>query len=223
MRNLEKTNIPPKPKWRRKPQCRPDDILDGALKEFSSRGFVGARIEDIARHSGLSKGTIYLYFDSKEDMLKALVRRSVIPIAEALKHLADDLTSDDPDRKASDILRAMIMLIGDRLSDQKIHSIPLLIIAEAGNFPELVNFYRKEVIDVAMCSIETVIANGVNSGEFRKLETNLAVRSLMSVMIMHIIWTGVFAQPDEPEISSIKLLNSHIEIFLNGVRARKET
>jgi AcrR family transcriptional regulator len=210
-----------KPKWRRKPESRPDDILDGALVEFRRRGFAGARIEDIAKHAGLSKGTIYLYFDSKEEMLKALVRRSVSPIAEALKNIADHV-GENPEKKAAEILRSMLMIVGNRLSDNKTSSIPLLIIGEAGNFPELAVFYRREVIDVTIGALSTVFKRGVKSGEFMKHNADLAIRSLMSIVIMQIIWNGVFASKDDAEISMKSLINSHLDIFLNGTLRHQE-
>ncbi|MBL4601570.1 MAG: TetR/AcrR family transcriptional regulator [Emcibacteraceae bacterium] len=205
------------PKWRRRPEQRPDDILDGALKEFRERGFTAARIEDIAKHAGLTKGSVYLYFSSKEDMLKALVRRSVIPIAIALKNIADHICDDCSDETASDLLRKMLMIVGERINDAKTGSIPLLIIGEAGNFPELAAFYRGEVIEVTMNAVGTVIKRGVASGEFRDVNITYAIRSLVSVMIMQIVWNGVFVQKGEAIISMKDLLNSHLDIYLNGI------
>ena len=210
------------PKWRRKPEQRPGDILDGALKEFRDRGFSAARIEDIAKHAGLSKGTVYLYFSSKEDMLKALVRRSVIPIAIALKNIADHICDDCSDETASDLLRKMLMIVGERINDAKTGSIPLLIIGEAGNFPELAAFYRHEVIEVTMNAVGTVIERGVASGEFRDVNISYAIRSLVSVVIMQIVWNGVFVQKGEAIIPMKDLLNSHLDIYLNGIRMPQE-
>lgn len=210
------------PKWRRKPEQRPDDILNGALKEFRERGFTAARIEDIAKHAGLSKGTVYLYFSSKEDMLKALVKRSVIPIANALKNIADHICDNCSDETASDLLRRMLMIVGDRIKDARTGSIPLLIIGEAGNFPELAAFYRSKVIDVTMGAIGAVIKRGITSGEFRDVNITFAIRSLVSVMIMQVVWNGVFAQKGEVIISMKDLLNSHLDIYLNGIRVPQE-
>ncbi|NOZ42739.1 MAG: TetR/AcrR family transcriptional regulator [Alphaproteobacteria bacterium] len=212
-------------RWRRAPEKRPDDILDGALTEFRARGFTRARIEDIARHAGLSKGTVYLYFDSKEDMLKALVRRSVKPVADSLKNIARVMTislSGPDDGKAADILRAMLLLAAGRLADPKTVSIPLLVIAEAGNFPDLVEFYRHEVIETAINAVAKVISCGIDSGEFRPLDAQLAARSLMGVMVLQIIWNGVFARPDDVAISPEKLILSHLGLFLDGARSQSE-
>lgn len=208
------------PKWQRKPESRPDEILDGALKEFCACGYVKARIEDIAAHAGLSKGTVYLYFKSKHEMLKALVRRSVTPIAASLVNIADHM-NENKNRSSENILRKMLGGAAAKLLDQKTSSIPLLIIGEAGNFPELADFYRTEVIDVSMKAIEMVINRGIKSGEFRPINVDLTIRSLMSVVIMQIIWNGVFKRKGEDVTDTQELINSHLDLFLNGVLTAK--
>ncbi|MBT5185704.1 MAG: TetR/AcrR family transcriptional regulator [Kordiimonadaceae bacterium] len=208
------------PKWRRKPESRPDEILDGALIEFRSRGFAGARIEDIAKHAGLSKGTVYLYFSSKEEMLKALVRRSVLPISEMFTDIAGHV--QDNNKKAADVLSQMIQIAANKFSNHEIGSIPLLIIGEAGNFPELAEFYRQEVIEASMKAIMTVLMFGIQKGEFRKCNPKYAVRTLMGALLMQVIWDGTFARDDEEPISYEELIQSHLDIFMNGILLPQE-
>lgn len=210
------------PKWRRRPEKRPDDILDGALIEFRERGFAAARIEDIARHAGLSKGSVYLYFASKEDMLKALIRRSIKPIANSLKAIAEDICHDHSQETASDVLRKMLTIVGESLTDDKVAAIPLVIIGEAGNFPEHAAFYRREVIEVSMQALSKVIARGIKSGEFRNVNVLLALRTLMGVIIMQVIWNGVFARKGEAAMPIGDLINSHLDIYLNGISMPQE-
>ena len=69
------------PKFRRRAEARPDEVLDAALALFVERGFAATRVEDIAARAGLSKGAVYLYFPSKEAILEGLVKRAVVPIA----------------------------------------------------------------------------------------------------------------------------------------------
>jgi AcrR family transcriptional regulator len=208
------------PKWRRKPKDRPGDILDGALIEFGLRGFAGARIEDIAKHAGLSKGTVYLYFTSKEEMLKALVSRSVTPIAQTLTKIATHI--DNQDQKASDIMGSMLAIMAERLSAPNTSSIPLLIISEAGNFPELAAFYREEVIDAAIGALSIVLKYGVETGEYRKTNLESTVRTLLGAIIMQVIWNGTFAKPGEETLSYGDLVKSHLDIFLNGISLSQE-
>lgn len=210
------------PKWRRKPEKRPDDILNGALIEFRARGYVGARIEDIAKHAGLSKGTVYLYFSSKEEMLKELIRRTVKPIAERLKSIAEHAAKENSDEPASKVLKDMVMLVGQGLSNRKVAAIPLVIIGEAGNFPEHADFYRRQVIEVSMGALASVIKRGIDRGEFKPIDPGFAVRSLMGLLLMQVIWNGVFARDSDPAMSIEDLLQNHLNIFLDGMRMPKE-
>lgn len=215
-------NVTEQPRWRRRPELRPDAILDGALVEFRDRGFVGARIEDIAKRAGLSKGSVYLYFSSKEEMLEALIRRSVVPIATSLKNIADHINDDNFNEPASVVLRKMLSIVGENLGDKNVSAIPLLIIGEAGSFPEHAAFYRDEVIEVTMKALSSVIQRGVQANEFKKIEVKYAVRSLMSIVIMQTIWDGVFAHKDDANFDWQEMIDTHLNIFLNGVMTPKE-
>lgn len=210
------------PKWRRKPEERPNDILDGALIEFRSKGFKGARVEDIAKHAGLSKGTVYLYFKSKEEMLKALVRRSISPTALALKEIADHVCDDCSDEPAADVLKKMLMIVGEQMIGAKAGAIPIIIIGEAGRFPELAEFYKTEIIETCMKALATVIRRGVEQGEFRNVDIMISIRALMGAVIMQVIWSGVFAANVKAPFSVSDLIKTHLDIFLNGVLTLKK-
>lgn len=210
------------PKWRRLPENRPDDILDGALIEFRSKGFKGARIEDIAKHAGLSKGTVYLYFKSKEEMLKALVQRSILPMALKLKEIADHICDDCSDEAAADVLRKMLFIAGEQMIDEKSGAIPLIIIGESGRFPDLAEFYRNEIIELVMGAMTTVLKRGIQQGEFRDVNVFVSGRALMSVIIAQVIWNSVFGKNAHDEISIDMLIKEHMDIFLNGILKSEE-
>ncbi|MDG1438445.1 MAG: TetR/AcrR family transcriptional regulator, partial [Emcibacteraceae bacterium] len=213
----DKTEEKVEPKWRRKPKSRPDDILDGALIKFKEQGFKGARIEDIAKHAGLSKGTVYLYFSSKEEMLKALVRRSISPIAASVKNISDHISDDSSDEAAGDMLRKMMLIIAEQLMDSKVGAIPIIIIGEAGKFPELAEFYRKEVIEITMEALSSVLKRGIESEEFRDVEIMFAIRSLIGIVIMYIVWGQVFETSKDIHLDPITVITAQLDIILNGI------
>src|SRR6476661_28760 len=64
-------------RWSRRKEARPQEILEAALSVFAEKGFAAARMDDVARHAGVTKGTIYLYFPSKEELFKSLVREAI--------------------------------------------------------------------------------------------------------------------------------------------------
>jgi AcrR family transcriptional regulator len=132
----------PSPRWRRRKDARPQEILEAALACFAGKGFAATRMDDIADSAGVTKGTIYLYFENKEAVFKALVRESIgTQIGQVLEQ------AEAFQGPARDLLRMVVSTVGEilRTSDRVV--LPKIIVAEAGNFPELARFYREEIID----------------------------------------------------------------------------
>src|ERR1700754_3676110 len=142
--NASKAEKPAAPRWKRRAEARPDEILDAALEEFTARGFEAARMEDIAKAAGISKAAIYLYFPSKMALLEALIEAKVSPLARQAQTLA--LAG------AADPLMALRMLATAavaRMSDAKVIAVPRLIIGISGRFPEIADYYRTHVVEKA--------------------------------------------------------------------------
>jgi AcrR family transcriptional regulator len=72
-------------KWRRRKDARPSEIVSAALEVFAEKGFAAAKLDDIARKAGISKATLYLYFDTKEEIFRAVARAAVASLLEALE------------------------------------------------------------------------------------------------------------------------------------------
>jgi len=200
------------PRWQRQPAERPGQILDAALAVFRNRGFGAARMDEIAQKAGISKGTIYLYFESKYALLEALIDCAMAPVAAQLKVMADTVQQGP----VTPSLRAMLSFAAKRISDPKTGAVPLLVISEAGQFPELARLYREHVIDVGLGAITALISHGAKTGEFRALNAAYVARLLVAPMIMQIVWSGIFAQPSDPPLDSRALIDLHVDIFLNG-------
>lgn len=204
----------PEPRWRRQAEIRPDAILDAAQDQFLKKGFAGARVEDIAHGAGLSKGAVYRYFDSKEAMFKALVRRAVSPIARAAAERMD--AGGDPEAT----LREAAAIFGAAMSDHSRFAVPRLILAEAGAFPEHTRFYREEVVDVGLGALTRLIRHGIDRGVFRNADPDVAARSLMGALMLHMIWLTTFASEDEAAALPIQdLAARHVDLLLKGLKA----
>ena len=130
------------PKFRRRAEARPDEVLDAALALFIEKGFAATRVDDIAARAGLSKGAVYLYFPSKEKILEGIVRRAVVPIADQALSFARSYEGDP-----RTLITLLLKTVGGKLSDPKILAIPKLIFREVLGFPELAEMYRREVLD----------------------------------------------------------------------------
>lgn len=201
-----------KPKWRRRADARPDEVLDAALDLFIASGFSATRVEDIARRAGISKGAVYLYFDSKEAILTALVRRSIVPVAEDAVSLSA-LEHADPEGT----IRLMVKTVADRMADGRMSAIPRIILAEAGNFPELARMYRHEVIERGFGALEALIERGIQQGQFRQVVPSHALRGIIGPLIAHLLLWRVFGFDDETDTNMETFVESHLDLLFHGL------
>ncbi|HEY4132088.1 MAG TPA: TetR/AcrR family transcriptional regulator [Gemmatimonadaceae bacterium] len=204
------------PRWRRLPEERPRQILTAALEIFGEHGLAHARLDDIAKRAGLSKGTIYLYFPNKEELFREMVRQLIVSQIETTER---EIAA--PGGTATDgVIRFMRRYWAFIRSDQ---FAPLfrLIHAEIRNFPDLAKFYSEEVISRGYKVVASVVQRGIDEGEFRNIDPMVAARMLMAPMVMHGVWCGhrecfapVAKKTDE------QVLDEIIDFYLNAIRSR---
>jgi AcrR family transcriptional regulator len=204
----------PAPRWRRRAEARPEEILDAALAEFTARGFEAARMEDIAKHAGISKAAIYLYFPSKMALLEALIEAKISPLARQAQTLAA--------AGAADPLMALRMLAtaaAHRVADPKVIAVPRLVIGISGRFPEIAEYYRTHVVEKARAALEGLIDAGKAKGVIRNIDTRAATRAFIGPIFFEAMWTHVLGGEtalNDPQ----KLIESHFDILLNGLEPR---
>jgi AcrR family transcriptional regulator len=207
----------PSPRWRRRKQARPQEILDAALACFAERGFAASRMDDIAERAGVTKGTIYLYFENKDAVFKALVRES---IGAQLANFLDIVRAyEGPSRE---LLRLILTVLGQfaRTSDRVV--LPKILIAEVGNFPELARFYREEIIDKGLSVMSGAIARGIERGEFRNVNPQHAARLCIAPILLAIFWRTTFAQFDAKPYDYQGFVETHLDVLLRGLAADGE-
>jgi TetR/AcrR family transcriptional regulator len=179
--------VPPvpvtEPRWRRLPEERPGQILTAALAVFGERGLAAARLEDVAKRAGLSKGTIYLYFPNKEELFREMVRHTVVSHIEEREQQVS-LASGS----ATDVLTQYLRSYWKFIRSEAFAPLFRLIHAEIHNFPDLARFYAEEVGARSKRLMATVIARGVESGEFREVDPGVAARILTAPFVMHGLW-----------------------------------
>ncbi|MCB1517463.1 MAG: TetR/AcrR family transcriptional regulator [Hyphomicrobiaceae bacterium] len=205
------------PKFRRRAEARPDEVLDAALLEFAERGFAQTKVEDIARKAGISKGAVYLYFPSKRSLLEGLVRRAVSPMAKNAAKLAAGVKGS-----SLDVIVLILKGIVHQLKNPKNVAIPKLILHEALTLPEVAEFYRNAVLDVAVPTMRTLVEQGIKSGEIRPLDPDLTVRSIVGPVLVHLMLSEVFDVRPEGGLRFDDLLENHIAILTQGLRAKGE-
>jgi len=202
------------PKFRRRADARPDEVLDAALELFIEQGFAKTRVDDIAKRAGISKGAVYLYFPSKEKILEALVRRAIVPIA---THAHGSLQHFEGDPRP--VVTMVLKMLGGRFSDPKTLAIPKLIFREVLGFPELAEMYRTEVLDRVMPAVEALIARGIDQGYFRAVDPHLTIRSIIGPLVLHIALAEVFGIMPEGGMSFDKMIDNHLTILFDGLSA----
>ncbi len=206
------------PRWARRKDARPAELTAAALELFVERGFASTRLEDVAKRAGVSKGTLYLYFDSKEDLLKAVVQEGYVePILEA-EEFAHAFTGS-----CADLLRELLMMWWNRVGATANSGITKLMIAEAGNFPELAKFYHDEVFARGSGLFGYTISRGIASGEFRPINLEYATRLCCAPVVMLMIWKhslGICA--DDHIEDPVDYLNTHVDMLLCGLLVSPE-
>lgn len=202
------------PKFRRRAEARPDEVLDAALGLFMEKGFAATRVEDIAKRAGLSKGAVYLYFPSKEAILEGLVRRAILPVAQSALSTLDAYEGDP-----RVIIAMVIRMLGTRFSDPETLAIPKVVLREVLGFPHLAEMYRREVLDRAIPTIERLIVRGIEQGYLRPVDPQLTVRSIVGPIMLHAVLAEVFGVMPESGLEIDRLIDNHLTILFDGLSA----
>jgi AcrR family transcriptional regulator len=174
------------PKWRRLPEERPHQIIDAAIEVFGERGLSGARLEDIAKRAGVSKGTIYLYFPNKEALFKEMVRLTIIARLEY-----EERTLEHHQGTALEQLESYMAEYWEFLNQPVVRTISRLVIGELHRFPDLVRFYMDEVVRRKYDLVTRLIQRCVDAGVFRPVDPALAARLLFALFYAHGVWCGM--------------------------------
>jgi AcrR family transcriptional regulator len=199
---------------RRQKEARPQQLLDAALMLFVEKGFAATRAEEVAQRAGVSKGTLYLYYQSKEELLKAVIRehlssRIAAGAAEADKHRGT----------AAELLREVFSRWWLDVLDSPTSGVFKLIISEVRNFPDLAEFYGREVVQPGEQLLARIVQRGVDSGEFDSLDVSGVVHSLVLPMVMlcmHKHSLGACAAHHE-DFDAHAFIHSHIDLVIRGL------
>lgn len=198
-------------RWQRRKEARPREIIDAALEVFVEHGYAAARLDDIAKKAGISKGSLYRYFNSKAELFKEMVKQVVIPEIEKAESTANEYRG-----AIAPLISNMVQGWWKTIGETRICGIPKLVIAEAANFPELAEFYVDEVMKRGRKLVAGMIERGIEHGEFRKIDPDYAARVLISPIVFAAIWNESLATYDTP-YDIEKYLHIETEIFLRGI------
>lgn len=204
-------------KRERRKEARPGELLDAALDLFVEKGFAATRAEEVAARAGVSKGTLFLYFQSKEELFKAVVREN---ISGRFKEWNAEFETFDG--STPDMLRYCMNMWWERIGASRASGITKLIISEARNFPEITAFYHQEVIVPGQDLIRRILQRGVARGEFEVTDMDYAIYSVIAPMIFLIMnkhSLGACVSPEQA-LDPQRFVAAQVDILLNGLRVR---
>lgn len=200
-------------KWERRSDARPAELVAAALRCFAERGFAATRLEDVAASAGVSKATVYLYFENKERLFEAVVRTAVTP---TLDHA--DAVVAAYDGSTPELVRTLLGIVGAAL-DSQFPAIAKLVIAESGNFPELARLWSDVVLRRGLALVRHIVERGIARGEFRPVDPATAAQLIAAPVVMLAIWKHSFGQHTDMQLDRKAVLAEHAETILRGLAA----
>lgn len=200
-----------RPKFQRRKEDRPAEITRAAMDAFAENGYAATKVNDVARRAGVSKGLLYLYFKTKEDLFKAVVRNVVSPRVDAL--IASVEASD---HGAEEFLRGPFLTIAKSVPKSPARILLRLMIAEGPKHPDLIRWYWENVVSRGLGALRTVMERGVRDGEFRQSALLEFPQALISPVIMSVLWQLLFDRHEK--LDTDRFIEAFVEQFIASVR-----
>jgi AcrR family transcriptional regulator len=187
------------------------EIIAAAIKLFVAKGYSGTRLDEVAREAGVSKGLPYLYFDSKEELFKAVVREALLPPL-----IAGEARLQAHQGSVAELLRSLVHDYADYIREVS-GGIAKLVIAEANNFPEIARFYLEEVVVRGRAFLAELLRRGIANGEFRPVDPVAYAGVLGAPLTMLAIWQHSLGRYDT-DADPVRFLNAYIDLVIAGLR-----
>lgn len=214
---MQKSTISETPRRQRRKEARPAELMVAALDLFVERGFAVTKLDDIAARAGVSKGTLYLYFANKEELFKAVIQQGVLPVLAEGEEMLAQHQSD-----ARSLLQAMLTRWWELFGTTNLAGIVKLMISEAGNFPDVAQYYYENVIVRGRGLIREVLERGVATGQFRALDIESAIDVILAPQMMLIIWRYSLGPCACGQQNPNVYLSTHFDLLLNGLMVEEK-
>jgi AcrR family transcriptional regulator len=202
------------PRWQRRAEDRPREISAAALEVFAEKGFAAARVEEIARRAGVSKGTLYLYFKDKEDLFRAVVRDAIAPNVAAITEAIS--TMEAP---FAEVIRVFLAGFAEREARLPLGAVAKMVIGESRNFPELARVWHDEVASKAIGALAAFVRGAQERGEARAGDPRLYAFSLIGPMVLGALWRATLVPAGGQPLDLVELSRQHAETVLHGLLA----
>jgi AcrR family transcriptional regulator len=213
--DVTSAQAPHPPRWERRKERRPAELLSAALDLFVERGYAATRLDDIASRAGVSKGTLYLYFANKEELFKALVRENIIVLLDRFRN--EIATSAAP---ADSLIEQFLRSWWRDFGATRLAGIAKLIMAEAGNFPEVARFFHGKVIQRNGELLGSIIRRGIERGEFRPVDVETAAQLWIAPLVMKAMWIHSFdrCRMAGTSVDPERMIDAHLDLIRAALR-----
>jgi AcrR family transcriptional regulator len=202
------------PKFRRRKADRPAEIVAAAMAVFAEKGFAAAKLDEIARRAGVSKGALYLYFETKEDLFRAVVAQAVAPNIEAVEAAVERFEGD-----FASLLRLFAANMARLSTTLPLGGVAKMIIGESRNFPELARIWHDALVEKALAVFSGAIARAQAKGEVRAGDPRAFALGVIGPLLMSVLWNEVFAPVGAAPFDTPALMAQHVETALGGMLA----
>ena len=199
------------PRWRRRKDARPGEILAAALAVFAECGYAAARLDDIAARAGVSKAALYLYFPTKADLFRAVAGEAAGP------NLALVQAAENYDGSFEHIVRVLVPTLARGASNPSIGALIKIVIGESRNFPELARAWHDALVSQALGAMSGLIAKAQARGEIKSGDARIFAISLISPLLMAVIWRETFTPVGAPTFDLDLVAAQHLETALGGM------
>ncbi len=200
------------PRWQRRADERPREICAAALEVFAEKGFAAAKLDEIARRAGVSKGTLYLYFKDKEDLFRAVVRSAIAPNIESVTSAVSSL-----DAPASDVVHMFLSGFAEREARLPVGAVAKIVVGESRNFPELARVWHDEVASKAIGALAGFVEHAQQRGEIKAGDPRLYAFSLVGPMVFGALWRATLVPAGGQPLDLAALAKQHAETVLRGL------
>ena len=200
------------PKWRRRKTARPAEIVAAALAVFAEKGFAAARLEDIAARAGVSKAALYLYFETKTDLFRAVVVDVVAPNIERIRPMAEAY-----DGRFADALPLVLANFARAAETSPLGGVIKMVVGESRNFPDLARVWHDAIASQALGLVTAMIERAQARGEVRPGDPRLQAVSLIGPMVMGLLWREVFVPVGAAPIHLADLAAQHARTVIRGM------
>ena len=199
------------PRWRRRKEARPAEIIAAASQLFADHGFAATKLDDVARLAGVAKGSIYLYFATKEELFRAVVRSAVVPQVQIVRRMAEAFEGT-----IADLIPRFLSGAASILGRSDVFAVVRMVIGESRNFPDLAKIWHDEVVSTVIGTLSGVIARAQVRGEVEQGDPRLYAFSVVGPLFMASIFRDVFKQASDDLPDLARLAEQHSRCLFKG-------